>query len=192
MQPLLYKLKERRESVLAGAQKYKFQNCPASAKKKKKKKNTSKHSRYLNNTRTITLDCLPDLNKENAWDLSASVSQLSWSTKGGDGVGYVLLPLCTACVKLSASCYSRMEFPAAQPCPGFFSFCQAPQQPQKAVDCWTPMYLFLCCYHIPKRSLGYDFSWSHHTVQILHQEQLGKEITQVSAQHIAGVPLPFH
>lgn len=65
-------------------------------------------------------------------------------------------------------------------------------QPWKAVDCWTPMYLFLCCYHIPRRNLDCDFSWSHHTAQILHQEQLGKEITQVSTQHIAGTPPPSH
>lgn len=76
----------KEESLLAGVQKYKLQNCTASATKKKKKKNTSKHSRHLNNTHTITLDCLPNINKENAWDLSASVSQLSWSTKSGDGM----------------------------------------------------------------------------------------------------------
>lgn len=89
MQPLLYKLKERKEEILsAGVQKYKLQNCPAPAKGKKKK--ASKHNRHLHKMHTITLYCLPDLNKENAWDLeillSASVSQLSWSVKGGDGI----------------------------------------------------------------------------------------------------------
>lgn len=158
-------------------QKYKLQSYPAPAKEKKKK--ASKHNRHLNKTHTITLRDLLDLNKENARDLeillSDSLSQLSWSVKGGDGIGYVLLPLCMVCVRLPAICYSRVEFPAAQPCPGFLSFCQPSLQPQKAVDCCTTMYLFLSCYHIPKRNLGYDFSWSHHTVQILHQEQLGKK-----------------
>lgn len=56
--------------------------------------------------------------------LSTRISQLSLSIKGGDGMQCVLLPLCMACVRLPAICYSGVEFPAAQPCPGFLSFCQ--------------------------------------------------------------------
>lgn len=85
VQPLSYKLKERRDSFSRCA-KVKASKLSFISKKEKKKKNTSKHSRHLNNTHRITLDCLPNINKENAWDLSASVSQLSWSTKSGDGM----------------------------------------------------------------------------------------------------------
>lgn len=58
----------------------------------RKKNKASKHSRHINKTHAITSYFFPDLNKfkKNVWDLeillSARISQLSWSIKGGDGM----------------------------------------------------------------------------------------------------------
>lgn len=83
MQLLIYKFKERRGSFSRYA---KVQASKLSCTSKRKKKKASKPNRHLNKMHTITLYCLPDLNKENTWDweilLSASV------LKGGDGMGW--------------------------------------------------------------------------------------------------------
>lgn len=189
---LFYISLRKEEILLAGIHKYKLQNCSEPAKKKQRQVNTT----GILKRHTITLYCLPDLNKENAWDLeillSVSVYQLSWSVKDGNGIGYVLLPLWMACVRIPAICYSRVKFPAAQPCPGFLSW-QAPLKPRKAVACWTPMhFFFMLLLHSQEEFWLWFQLVSPHTVQILHQEQLEKEITQVSAQHIAGTSPPSH
>lgn len=92
MQPLLYKLKKRRDSFSRYSQ-VQASKLSCTSKEKKSQVNTT----GILKRHTITLYYLPDLNKENAWDLeillSVSVYQLSWSVKDGNGIGYVLLPL---------------------------------------------------------------------------------------------------